>query len=58
MRRRIAKEIKGELIGKIKAGEMVVVLAARAAVSGETIYGWLRRDTGQVSRLACWTSTS
>lgn len=47
MRRRIAKEIKEEIIGKIQAGERVVDLAAQYAVSSKTIYGWLRQDTGE-----------
>jgi Transposase. len=47
MRRRIAKEIKEEIIGKIRSGERVVDLAAQYAVSSKTIYGWLRQDTGE-----------
>ena len=47
MRRRIAKEIKEKIIGKIQSGERVVDLAAQYAVSSKTIYGWLRQDTGE-----------
>lgn len=47
MRRRIAKEIKEEIIGKIRSGERVVDLGAQYAVSSKTIYGWLRQDTGE-----------
>ena len=47
MGRRIAKEIKDEIIGKIQAGERVADLAERYGVSTKTIYGWLRRDTGE-----------
>ncbi len=47
MRRRIAKEVKEEIIGKIQSGERVVDLSAQYAVSSKTIYGWLRQDTGE-----------
>ena len=47
MRRRIAKEVKEEIIGKIQSGERVVDLAAQCAVSSKTIDGWLRQDTGE-----------
>lgn len=47
MGRRIAKEIKDEIIAKIQAGERVPDLAERYGVSSKTIYGWLRRDTGE-----------
>jgi len=45
--RRIAKEIKEEIIGKVQAGERVVELAEQYAVSTKTIYGWLRQDSGE-----------
>ena len=47
MGRRIAKEIKDEIIGKIQAGKRVADLAEQYGVSTKTIYGWLRRDTGE-----------
>lgn len=47
MGRRIAKEIKDEIISKIQVGERVADLAERYGVSTKTIYGWLRRDTGE-----------
>ena len=47
MSRRIAKEIKEEIIGKVQAGERVVDLAEQYAVSTKTIYGWLRQDSGE-----------
>ncbi len=47
MSRRIAKEIKEEIIGKVRAGERVVDLAEQYAVSTKTIYGWLRQDSGE-----------
>ena len=45
--RRIAKAIKEEIIGKVRAGERVVDLAEQYAVSTKTIYGWLRQDSGE-----------
>ena len=47
MSRQIAKEIKEEIIGKVRAGERVVDLAEQYAVSTKTIYGWLRQDSGE-----------
>lgn len=47
MRRRIPKEIKDEILGKVQAGERVAELAEQYAVSTKTIYGWLRQDTGE-----------
>lgn len=47
MSRRIATEIKAEILGKAEAGERVAELAERYAVSAKTIYGWLRQDSGE-----------
>lgn len=47
MGRRIPKEIKAEMLAKVKAGERVVDVADQYAVSSKTIYGWLRQDTGE-----------
>lgn len=47
MFRRIAKEIKDEILTKIKNGEKVVELAEQYGISAKTIYGWLRVDTGE-----------
>jgi transposase-like protein len=47
MRRRIAKEIKEEIVSKVQTGERVADLAEQYAVSTKTIYGWLRQDTGE-----------
>ena len=47
MARRIAKEIREEIISKVQAGERVADLAEQYAVSTKTIYGWLRQDTGE-----------
>ena len=47
MGRRIAKEIKTEIMSKIKSGQGVPDLAEQYGVSAKTIYGWLRRDAGE-----------
>lgn len=47
MGRRVAKEIKKEIIGKVQVGDRVADLAEQYAISTKTIYGWLRRDTGE-----------
>lgn len=47
MGRRIPKEIKEEILAKVKAGERVVDVAQQYAISSKTIYGWLRQDTGE-----------
>lgn len=44
---RIPIEIKNEILTKAKAGEKVATLASQYGVSDKTIYGWLRRDTGE-----------
>ena len=47
MSNRIAKEIKDEVLQKVKTGEKVVDLAQQYGMSTKTIYGWLRQDTGE-----------
>ena len=47
MGRRVSKEIKEEIVGKVQAGGRVADLADQYASSTKTIYGWLRRDTGE-----------
>ncbi len=47
MSRRIAKEIRDEIMVKVQAGERVVDLAQQYGISTKTIYGWLRQDTGE-----------
>lgn len=47
MSRRIAKEIKDEVVVKVQAGERVADLAQQYGISTKTIYGWLRQDTGE-----------
>ncbi len=47
MARRVSKEVKEEILSKVKASERVVDLASQYGVSTKTIYGWLRQDTGE-----------
>lgn len=46
-RKFIPKEIKDEILAKIKNGERVVVLAKQYGVSDKSIYTWLRQTTGE-----------
>lgn len=50
-RRIIAKEVKEEILSKVKAGEAVSELAQKYGVSTKTIYGWLR---GGVTKQVSW----
>lgn len=47
MGRRISREIKDEIVGKVQNGERVVELAEQYGISSKTIYGWLRQNTGE-----------
>lgn len=47
MYKRIPKEIRDEILIKIKTGEKVAELADQYGISDKTIYGWLRQDTGE-----------
>ena len=47
MSRRIAKEIKEEILSKVQAGERVADLAEQYGVSAKSIYGWLRQASGE-----------
>jgi putative transposase len=42
----IPKEIKEEIISKVKSGERVMVLARQYGVSDKSIYTWLHKTTG------------
>ena len=42
----IPKEIKTEILSKVKSGERVIDLAHQYAVSDKSIYTWLHKDTG------------
>lgn len=39
----IAKEVKDEILDKVKSGEKVAEVASKYGVSDRTIYIWLRR---------------
>jgi len=47
MGKRVSKEIKAEILGKVKAGQRVVELATQYGISDKSIYGWLRQDTDE-----------
>ena len=47
MIKQIPREIREEVLSKAKAGERVKALAQQYGISDRTIYGWLRRDTGE-----------
>jgi hypothetical protein len=47
MAKRVSKEIKVEILGKVKAGQCVVELAAQYGFSDKSIYGCLRQETGE-----------
>lgn len=44
MYKRIPKEIKDEILGKVNQGEKVADLADLYAISEKTIYAWLRNQ--------------
>lgn len=46
-RKIIPKEIKEEILAKIKSGGKVVELAKQYGVSDKSIYVWLRQSTGE-----------
>lgn len=43
----IPKEIKDEILAKVKNGERVMALAKQYGVSDKSIYTWLRQTTGE-----------
>ena len=50
LKKTIAKEVKEEILGKVKSGESVSSLSKAYGVADKTIYNWLRgRATKQVS---------
>jgi transposase-like protein len=42
----IPKEIKTEILSKVKSGQRVVDLARQYGVSDKSIYTWLHKETG------------
>jgi transposase-like protein len=47
----ISKEVKEEILGKVKAGEGVPSLSEKYGVSTKTIYNWLK---GKAARQVSW----
>lgn len=48
----IAKEVKQEILEKVKKGEKIIALSQKYGVSEKTIYAWLRKKAmGTVSQL-------
>lgn len=45
-RKIIPKEIKNEILSKVKGGGKVVELARQYAISDKSIYTWLHKETG------------
>lgn len=45
-RKFIPKEIKMEIISKVKSGEKVIDLARQYGVSDKSVYAWLHLETG------------
>ena len=43
----IPKEIKQEILSKVKGGDKVMDLAKQYGVSDKTIYYWLRQNSGE-----------
>ena len=43
----IPKEVKTEILSKVKSGEKVVNLAHQYGVSDKSIYTWLHKETGE-----------
>jgi N-acetyl-gamma-glutamylphosphate reductase len=42
----IPKEVRNEILAKVKSGEKVLDLAGQYGVSDKTIYTWLHKETG------------
>jgi uncharacterized protein YjcR len=43
----IAREVKVEILAKVRAGEKVVDLAGKYGVREKTIYNWLQGEVGE-----------
>ena len=51
MKNAIAKEVREEILGKVKAGESVSSLSKTYGVSDKSIYNWLR---GKAANKVSW----
>ena len=47
MIKRIPKEIREEILTKARGGEKIAALAEQYGICDRTIYGWLRKETGE-----------
>lgn len=47
MFKEIPKEIRDEVLLKVRTGEKVVALANQYGISPKTIYGWLSKESGE-----------
>lgn len=45
MKNPVSKEVKEEILAKVKAGEPAASVAEKYGISPKTIYGWLRWNT-------------
>lgn len=45
MKSTVSKEVKEEILSKVKGGESAVSVAQKYGISPKTIYGWLRWTT-------------
>ncbi|HJW29139.1 MAG TPA: transposase [Saprospiraceae bacterium] len=45
-RKVVPKEIKNEILAKVKGGEKVADLARHYGISDKSVYPWLHQDTG------------
>ena len=45
MKNSIAKEVKEEILARVKAGEPVLALSKQYGVSDKSIYNWIRGKT-------------
>jgi len=44
--KRYSKEIRGEVLGKIRNGQQVSAVAREHGINEQTVRNWLERDTG------------
>ena len=47
MQKKYSKELRHEVMSKVRAGNRVALLAKQYGMSDKTIYGWIRKSTGE-----------
>ena len=47
MQKKYSKELRDEVMSKVRAGNRVALLAKQYGMSDKTIYGWIRKSTGE-----------